>query len=264
MSADMRLPQTFYSMRYQWRLIIDPPMTGRANMEKDLELMEEVAGGECPPILRLYRWNPPALSLGYFQDENEVADLEACRRAGIDLVRRPTGGRAVLHYDELTYSIIVPEVHPFIDQGSVLETYRSISRGLVTALNLMGITALLTPEREGQAGLAPGSCFDTPSAYEIQVQGKKVIGSAQLRRDGILLQHGAILFRLPADLYRQVLKKSYRKGAAGLEIDLSEQAAGLLDLGYDVSYEKMTRALIKAFSLVIPAVFTSARTLLKS
>jgi len=251
-------------MRYQWRLIIDPPMTGRANMEKDLELMEEVAGGECPPTLRLYRWNPPALSLGYFQDENEVADIAACRRAGIDLVRRPTGGRAVLHCDELTYSIIVPEVHPFIDRGSVLEAYRSISRGLVTALNLAGITASLTPEKEGQANLAPGSCFDTPSAYEIQVQGKKVIGSAQLRRDGILLQHGAILFRLPADLYRQVLKKSYRKGAAGQEIDLGEQAAGLLDLGYDVSYERMTRALVKAFSLVIPAVFTSVRTLLKS
>jgi len=250
-------------MRHQWGLIIDPPMAGRANMEKDLELMEEVAGGACPPTLRIYRWDPPALSLGYFQDENEVADLEGCRRAGIDLVRRPTGGRAVVHCEELTYSIIVPEVHPFIDRGSVLDTYRSISRGLVTALNLVGITASLTPERKGQAGLAPGSCFDTPSAYEIQVQGKKVIGSAQLRRNGILLQHGTILFRLPADLYRQVLKKNYRKGAAGQEIDPGTQAAGLLDLGYEVSYERMTRALVKAFSLVIPAVFTSARTLLK-
>jgi lipoate-protein ligase A len=158
----------------------------------------------------------------------------------------------------------VPEVHPFIDRGSVLDAYRSISRGLITAFNLVGITASLSPEKEGQVGLAPGSCFDTASAYEIQVNGKKVVGSAQLRRDGILLQHGAILFRLPADLYRQVLKKSYRKDAAGHKLDLGEQAAGLLDLGYDISYEKMTRARVKAFSLVIPAVFTSVRTLLKS
>ncbi len=248
-----------FKMHYQWRLIIDPPMAGRDNMDRDLEIMGEVAGGSCPPTLRLYRWDPPALSLGYFQDENEVADVAACRQAGIDLVRRPTGGRAVLHYEELTYSIIVPEMHPFIDRGSVLDAYRSISRGLVTAFNLAGITASLSPGNGREAGLAPGSCFDTPSAYEIQVDGKKVVGSAQLRRDGILLQHGAILFRLPADLYRLVLKKSYYNSETGREPDLSEQAAGLLDLGYHISYDKMTRALVRAFSLVIPAVFTGAR-----
>lgn len=251
-------------MRYQWRLILDPPLSGKENMEKDLSLMGEVASGECPPILRIYRWYPPALSLGYFQDEAEVVNLPACREAGIDLVRRPTGGRAVLHHEELTYSIIVPEVHPFIDRGSVLDAYRSISRGVVTAFNLLGITASISPEQEDRTGLAPGSCFDTPSAYEVQIKDKKVVGSAQLRRDGILLQHGAILFRLPQELYRRVLKKDYRKDRAGKEIELDEQAAGLLDLGYDLSYEQMTRALVKAFSLVIPAVFTSVSTLLKA
>ena len=233
-------------------------------MDRDLELLEEVTVGDSPPILRLYRGDPPALSIGYFQDETEVADLEACRRAGIDLVRRPTGGRAVLHCDELTYSIIVPEAHPFIDRGSVLDAYRSISRGLVTALNLVGITASIVPEKSGQAAIAPGSCFDTSSAYEIQVSGKKVVGSAQLRRDGVLLQHGAILFKLPVDLYRQVLRPDYRKDKQHREINLGDQAAGLLDLGYDISYEKMTRALVKGFSLTIPAVFTSVRTLLKN
>jgi lipoyl(octanoyl) transferase len=251
-------------MYYQWRLILDPPLSGKENMEKDIALMEEVTSGECPPILRIYRWAPPALSLGYFQDETEVVNLAACREAGIDLVRRPTGGRAVLHHEELTYSIIVPEVHPFIDRGSVLDAYRSISRGVVTAFNLLGITASISPEREGQVGLTPGSCFDTPSAYEVQIKDKKVVGSAQLRRDGILLQHGAILFRLPQDLYQRVLKKNYRKDSEGQVFELDEQAAGLLDLGYDISYEEMTRALVKAFSLVIPAVFTSVRTLLKA
>lgn len=251
-------------MRYQWRLILDPPLSGKENMEKDLSLLEEVGSGECPPTLRLYRWATPTLSLGYFQDETEVVDLAACRQAGVDVVRRPTGGRAVLHCEELTYSIVVPEVHPFIDRRGVLESYRVISRGLVTALNLLAITATYTPETEARGSLAPGSCFDSPSAYEVKVNGKKVIGSAQLRRDGILLQHGAILFRLPLELYRQVLKKNYRKISSGPENDLGESAAGLLDLGCNISYEQMTRALVKAFSLVIPAVFTSIGTLLKN
>ncbi len=243
-------------MRYQWRLILDPPMSGKENMEKDLELMNEVATGECPPTLRIYQWFPPAVSLGYFQDENEVIDLKACRDAGVDVVRRPTGGRAVLHDQELTYSIVVPEVHPFINKGGVIDAYRSISRGLVTAFNLLDIVAALTPEKQGRAGLAPGSCFDSSTAYEIQVDGKKVVGSAQLRRDGIILQHGTILFRLPQDIYKIVLKKDYSQ-MNDQQVELGQKAAGLIDLGYNISYSRMTRALVKAFSMIIPAVFTS-------
>ncbi|MDW7738976.1 MAG: lipoate--protein ligase family protein [Bacillota bacterium] len=250
-------------MHHQWRLILDPPMTGLDNMQKDIAIMEEVASGECPPTLRLYRWSPPTLSIGYFQDEDEVVNLEGCREKGIDVVRRPTGGRAVLHYHELTYSIVVPEIHPFINRGGVLDAYRAISRGIVTAFSLLGITASITPEKEGQAGLAPGSCFDTPSAYEIKIDGKKVVGSAQLRRDGIVLQHGAILFELPAELYSSLLKPGKHHPDHNPQAELTEKAAGLLDLGYNVSYERMTRALVKGFSMVIPAVFSSLNTLLK-
>lgn len=244
-------------MRYQWRLILDPPMGGQENMEKDLELMENVAMGECPPTLRLYRWSPPAVSLGYFQDASEVVDMQACADAGVDVVRRPTGGRAVLHHHELTYSIIVPEVHPFINNGGVMDAYRAISRGIVTAFNLLNILASVTPEEKGQGGFAPGSCFDTPSAYEVLVDQRKVVGSAQLRRDGIVLQHGAIIFKLPKDLYNKVLKHDYRLSESKKQVELGEKAAGLNDLGYDISYNRMTRALVKAFSMVIPAVFTS-------
>ncbi len=252
-------------MRYQWRLILDPPMTGKDNMDKDLEIMEEVSAGECPPTLRLYRWSPPAVSLGYFQDEYEVVNMDVCRAAGVEVVRRPTGGRAVLHHHELTYSIIVPEVHPFINSGGVMDAYKAISRGIVTAFNLLNILASIIPEGKGQGGLAPGSCFDTPSAYEIQVDGKKVVGSAQLRRDGIVLQHGSIIFKLPADLCSKVLKKDYRLALNGKhkQMELGETAAGLQDLGYDISYNRMTRALVKGFSMVIPAVFTSVDGMIK-
>jgi len=244
-------------VRYQWRLILDPPLTGRENMEKDLELMGDVSRGDSPPVLRLYRWAPPAVSFGYFQDQEEVVDLKVCRELGIDVVRRPTGGRAVLHDHELTYSIVVPEVHPFINNGGVMDAYRAISRGIVTAFNLLNITASLTPEAKGQGDLSPGSCFDTPSAYEIQVEGKKVVGSAQLRRDGIVLQHGAIIFKLQGELYNKILKKNYLQAEIKKQVELGEKAAGLDDLGYDISYNRMIRALVKAFSMVIPAVFTS-------
>lgn len=244
-------------MRYQWRLVLDPPMPGKENMEKDLEIMEEVATGECPPTLRLYRWSPPAVSLGYFQDETEVIDMSACHESGIDVVRRPTGGRAVLHHHELTYSVIVPEAHPFINRGGVMDAYRSISRGIITAFNLLGIVASIASEEEVRAGLAPGSCFDTSSAYEVQINGKKVVGSAQLRRDGIVLQHGAILFKLPAETYRKILKKDQNYKGNGKKVNLGDKAAGLHDLGCDISYERMTIALVKGFSMVIPAVFSS-------
>lgn len=250
-------------MRNQWRLILDPPLSGKLNMERDIEIMEEVASGECPPTLRLYRWSPPAVSLGYFQDENDIVDMNACHKAGVEIVRRPTGGRAVLHLHELTYSIVVPEVHPFIHNGGVLDAYRAISRGLITAFNLLNILASVTPEEKGQGGFAPGSCFDTPSAYEIQVDGKKVVGSAQLRRDGIILQHGSILFKLPVDLYNRVLKNDYRLACSKKHSEIGEKAAGLHDLGYDISYERMTRALVKGFSMVIPAVFTSLHGMIK-
>jgi len=251
-------------LRYQWRLILDPPLAGQENMEKDIELMEEVATGKCPPTLRLYRWSPPAVSLGYFQDENEVVDMTACFAAGVDVVRRPTGGRAVLHDQELTYSIIVPEIHPFIDRGGVMDAYRAISRGIVTAFNLLGILAAVTPEEKNRAGLAPGSCFDSSTAYEIHVDGKKVVGSAQLRRDGIVLQHGAILLKLPAELYRKVLKSDYCRREQVKEFELGEKAAGLNDLGYNVSYDRLARALVKAFSMIIPAVFTSSHGLINN
>ncbi len=228
-----------------WRLICDPPLPGEINMKRDLELAAEVIAG-APPTLRLYRWSPPALTLGRFQKTEEVVDREACRRLGVDLVRRPTGGRAVLHHRELTYSISVPESHRLIPAG-VIEAYRLINRGILAAFEQLGIDASLAGASERGAGLAPGSCFDTASAYEVRVAGKKVVGSAQLRTGGVLLQHGAILLELSLDLYRQLLLP--REGSdnpAYLEA-LGRKAAGLNDLGYPVTPEQLSESLVAEF-----------------
>ena len=232
-------------MKETWRLIHDPPLPGKENMARDLEIHRQVARGEAPPTLRFYTWDPPALSLGRFQRPEEVASLPACRDLGIHVVQRPTGGRALLHDRELTYSLAVPEGHPTIP-SSVLGAYRAISAGLVRGLALLGIPAELAPGDKRGRPLAPGACFDTPSAYELQVKGKKVVGSAQMRRGGGLLQHGSVLLSLPLDLYRRVLLPPPGEGEDFLQ-SLAEGAAGLDDLGYRVTLEDLRAALQAGF-----------------
>lgn len=237
-----------------WRLICDTPLSGEVNMKRDLDLMAEVASGKAPPTLRLYSWSPPALTLGRFQKAEEVADFEACRRLGVALIRRPTGGRAVLHHREITYSISAPESHRLIPAG-VIEAYRLINRGILAAFDLLGIEASLAGASERGVGLVSGSCFDSASAYEVRVSGKKVVGSAQLRTGGALLQHGAILLELSLDLYRQLLLP--REGGdnpAYLEA-LAREAAGLNDLGYPVTPEQLADALVAGFSEIFSIKF---------
>ncbi|MEW5920376.1 MAG: lipoate--protein ligase family protein [Bacillota bacterium] len=237
-------------MAEQWRGIYDTPLPGKMNMEKDLEIMQAVSAGAAPPTLRLYRWSPPALSLGYFQKEEAVVDREACRRLGIDVVRRPTGGRAVLHYRELTYSIVVPEAHPLMPRG-VLDSYKFLSGGIMEAFRLLGITPSLASGKRREQKPGPGSCFDAPSAYEVQVGGKKVVGSAQLRRHGVLLQHGSILLELHLELYKKILRLSGPEDKVTAYLErLTKKAAGLHDLGHPVSADDLAAALFKGFSKI--------------
>ncbi len=234
-------------MREKWRVIHDPPMSGQSNMERDLILHREVSRG-APPTLRFYRWDPPAVSLGRFQKATEVVDAAACRRRGIDIVQRPTGGRALLHHRELTYSLAVREDHPLIP-ASVLKAYKTFSLALIRGFTALGIEAELASGEKRGRGQAPGACFDTPSAYEIQVRNKKVVGSAQLRRDGALLQHGAILFELSLDIYEKVLQPAPGKGGQLKYLkSLKARAAGLKDLGYQVKPADLASALQGGFA----------------
>jgi lipoate-protein ligase A len=190
-----------------WRLMLDPPSDGARNMAVDEALLEETAAGRSLPTLRLYAWDPPTLSLGFAQPAADC-DREALKRLGWGLVRRPTGGRAILHTDELTYSITAPESHPLM-QGGVLESYRRLSLGLLAGLRLLGVDVQADP---GQRGRAAGNpvCFEIPSQYEISAGGRKLIGSAQARRLGGVLQHGAFPLRR-----RSAGRRSRRNGCAG-------------------------------------------------
>jgi lipoate-protein ligase A len=172
----------------QWRLIYDTPANGAANMAADEAILNAVSEGRCAPTLRLYGWSPPCLSLGYGQRVDEV-DLARLASSGWTLVRRPTGGRAILHTDELTYSLALPAHHP-LAAGGVIESYRRISAALLAALRILGAV----PQADPQAAGAQGGtvCFETPSHYEITAMGKKLVGSAQVRRKDGVLQHGTL------------------------------------------------------------------------
>lgn len=171
-----------------WRLLCDPPLTGARNMAVDEALLRAIGAGEAPPTLRLYDWIPPTLSLGFGQSLCDVDQLRLHER-GWGLVRRLTGGRAILHTDELTYSITVPVTHP-LAQGSIVESYRRISAALGAAARALG--ALPEAERAAERGAGSAVCFETPSHYELTVSGRKLAGSAQARRHGGLLQHGSL------------------------------------------------------------------------
>ena len=184
-----------------WRLILDDAADGFTNMAVDEAILEAHLANEAPPTVRVYLWRPACLSIGYFQRVAKEVDEEGCRRLGVDWVRRPTGGRAILHDVELTYSVVAREGDATVE-GGVLESYRKISTALVAGLRRLGAPAEMAPEKTRGPGLGSAACFDAPSAYEVTIHGRKVIGSAQVRRGGALLQHGAIL--LEVDVARQV------------------------------------------------------------
>lgn len=182
-----------------WRLIVSAPASGAWNMALDEAILEAAGRGEVPPTLRLYAWQPACLSLGYAQPVTDV-DLAELHTNGWQLVRRPTGGRAILHVDELTYSVSGPQTEPRL-AGSVLESYKVLSRALLSALQLLNIPAeskekptilLSTPVDQSVNGNLNPVCFEVPSNYEITVQGKKLVGSAQARRKEGVLQHGSL------------------------------------------------------------------------
>ena len=236
----------------RWRLLVDPPAPAARNMAVDEAMLWAVESGLAPPTLRLYRWAPPAVSLGYFQEWDQSLNERACQEEGVDVVRRPTGGRAVFHDDEVTYAVVLPPDHP-VGGRSVMEGYRRISEALVAGLRRLGIDAKLArppagPAPRGREALA-GACFDAASRYELEWEGRKIVGSAQLRRaSGAVLQHGSIPLRFDPERTARLLAPGGR-GERFLRLILRERAAGLSDAaGRDVGFDEACAAIIAGFA----------------
>jgi lipoate-protein ligase A len=234
-----------------WRLLLDPPARGAWNMALDEAILEAVGRRASLPTLRLYAWEPPCLSLGYAQPVSDV-DLARLQARGWDLVRRPTGGRAILHTDELTYSVAAPRDDPRL-AGSLLESYNRLARALVAALRQLGL-----PVEVQEHNPAPDSrntnpvCFEVPSTYEITAGGKKLVGSAQARRKEGVLQHGTL--PLTGDLTRILEALVYpdeesRRRAAGRLLERATTVESAL--GRLVTWEQAAGAYTAAFRDVL-------------
>lgn len=177
-----------------WRFIDSGPGGASFNMALDEALLRSVASGGSPPTLRVYRWERPSVSLGYAQKAERELDLERCARDGIEVVRRMTGGRAVWHEDELTYSFCGPADSDILGR-TIAESWLVIARGILQALEVIGVTASLVPAggKTPVAARTANPCFSSASRYEIAFRGRKLVGSAQRRFGGAFIQQGSFL-----------------------------------------------------------------------
>lgn len=233
----------------EWRFLDSGVNNAYYNMSVDEAVMESHRAGLVPPTIRFYQWSPPGLTLGYFQRIEEVVDENACEENDIDIVRRLTGGRAILHDDELTYSLIIDEKYDYLPK-SILESYKIISGGIVSAIQSLGLEVKLKAVEKNKKtpkGFS-SACFDAPSWYEVVFGDKKLVGSAQTRKKGIILQHGSIPFSIDVDTLYQVLKTSSDRVKVKMKKLFLNQATALdWETSFNLGYEELKSALIKAW-----------------
>jgi lipoate-protein ligase A len=233
-------PDSAYPLA-DWRLLVDGETDGATNMAVDEAIHTAVVEGLSPPTLRFYAWSPPCLSLGRNQPLADV-DTAACRAAGVDVVRRATGGRAILHTDELTYSVTLLQSDPRAT-GDVKEGYRRLSEGLLAGLRNLGAEVVQARRQAKQLPDLTAVCFETPSDYEITAGGRKLVGSAQWRARGGVLQHGTL--PLCGDLARIVDYLSFSDAQRVAQRHAVRARAATLEgaLGRSVSFAAAARAL---------------------
>jgi lipoate-protein ligase A len=237
-------------MSLDFRLIYDGLFDGATNMARDEAISRSVSSGAQLPTLRLYGWVPPSISLGQSQRMRTV-DEAACRADGIDIVRRATGGLAILHTDELTYSISLPIHHP-IAEGDVMTSYRRIALAIIETLKSLGVSDANADAVAKEDKAKSPVCFEAPSDYEVIGAGKKLVGSAQWRRVDGVLQHGSL------PLYGDIARVcKYLIGAP--EPERVRAHAGTLSevLGRSVSWQEAADAWQQAFTRTLDITFST-------
>jgi lipoyl(octanoyl) transferase len=237
-----------------WRFL--PPLdgSGALHMAADIALMEAVRAGNAAPVLRFYRWTPPGITLGRFQPAKGDVHLDACTRLGYDVVTRPTGGRAILHDHEVTFSIIVAERDLPGAGRNIMESYRTLAEPLIHALRALKLPAeLVDHQATARAGDPPSvsavgnpACFAAKARCDVMVAGKKIIGSAQMRKDGVILQQNSLPLRTKYAEWETVFYRSNWQAIAD---------AGAVDLwtatGRPVSEEEVVAALREGFAATL-------------
>lgn len=244
-------------MKEEWGFINTGHHSAAINMAMDEALLNWHKSGEIPPTVRFYGWSSPSLSVGRFQKVENRINFEAIKQHNCEFVRRLTGGSAVLHDDELTYNIVVAEDHPNIP-STVREAYYILTKGVMEGYRNLGIPANYAyPSREEILKDRSAVCFEQATYYEIVVDGKKLSGNAQTRKDGILLQHGSIpmainenmlfdLFLFPSEKVKKRQRMSFSKKAIAIDKIANRKH----------SYEMLVDAFYKGFQTGLNITFT--------
>lgn len=238
--------------KQKWRLLDTGYQNAYTNMAIDEAISMACSQKLVPPTIRFYGWKPAAISLGYFQKINRALNIHNCLKLGLDIVRRPTGGRTVLHDQEITYSLVSPIDNPLLP-NNVLGCYQLIGKALHMGLNNLNIKAELTPRKKIPSERVhrekPSSCFFTLSPYEILVNGKKIIGSAQKREKGNFLQHGSILLEINAENLSTVLQIPPENRSVFINT-LKKRVTSINELGVYKNSD-IKKAIIRGFQLVM-------------
>lgn len=235
----------------KWQFLNTGSRRGKFNMEYDEFLATKMLEGKDISTLRVYGWNPPAISLGYNQKIEEI-DLEKCLAEGIDVVRRPTGGRAILHWNELTYSVVM-----FSKNLSTMEVYEKVSRALVEGIRLLGVDVELEKSQPNFQNLykdkSSVSCFSSSAKFEIQYKKKKLVGSAQRRYSNknnveVVLQHGSILLGPEHKLIVDFLSEKNIEVVNTIKKNLDERTTNLKTiLNRDITFEEVAECIKAGF-----------------
>ncbi len=232
----------------KWRILTNGKLSPAENMAIDDAVFQLIQQGKSLPLIRFYDWEPASLSLGYNQCAKKEVDFDVLNEKGYGFVRRPTGGRLVLHKDEITYAVIAPTSDKL--SGNVLQSYGKISTALAEGLKKMGLnvefeqkTLTSFSQRE-----AVNPCFNSSSKYELAVEGKKIVGSAQARANDVLLQHGSIIFQENQSEIAQLmpnLNNNLRKRLADM---MNRKTVSINQvLSTPIDYNSAVNCLIKGF-----------------
>lgn len=240
----------------KWRVIKNKAYDGAMNMAIDEAITISYKEGKCKPTLRFYTWNPHCLTIGYFQKLEKEVDIEKCKELNLDYVRRATGGRAVLHQNELTYSVVVGEDNELMDK-SINNSYKFISEGIANGLKLEGIEIdnLSKGERISREKIS-AACFNAHASYEITINNKKVVGSAQHRNDGVILQHGSIVLDFNVDdLYEIIKTKSPEIKERAKRFTLSKASGIENEIGKKLDIKNLEDSIIIGMAEIFNAEF---------